>query len=263
MIDKKHYYIIAKNDDCSQKLEAEMHTTFSLNGWILDQESPDLVVTIGGDGTFLHAIHSYLDKLESIKVVGIHTGTLGFFTNYHDHELDVFFDDLFNQRMKIHPIPVLQIAVKQRDESFVFEAINEMRVENVTRTQTLDIKINGEEFESYRGTGMCISTQAGSTAYNRSLGGAVLQDGLDFLQLTEITGIHHSAFRSLGSPLIVKKESVIELSSDNFDHAILCYDHLHFELNCKSFIKVSYSNKYIRLMTRPNYTYFKRLRNLF
>ena len=223
MIDKKHYFIIAKQDECSLKLESQMHTTFQLNGWDLCKDNPELIVTIGGDGTFLHAIHSYLDRLESVQVVGIHTGTLGFFTNYHDHELDQFFDDLFNHKMSVHHVPVLGITVKQKHQNLYFEAINEMRVENVTRTQILDLKINGELFESYRGTGMCISTQAGSTAYNRSLGGAILQDGLDLLQLTEITGIHHKAYRSLGSPLIVKKESIIELTSDNFDEAILCY----------------------------------------
>ena len=263
MIDKKHYFIIAKTDECSQNLAQEMHTTFALNNWEISKDHPDLVVTVGGDGTFLHAIHSYLDQLDTIKVVGIHTGTLGFFTNYHDHELDIFFDDLFNRKMTIHPIPVMRIKVNQKGESFIFEAINEMRIENVTRTQSLDIKINGEFFESFRGTGMCISTQAGSTAYNRSLGGAILQDGLDLLQIAEITGIHHKAYRSLGSPMIVKKESIIELFSDDFDNAILCYDHLNFPLNCESQITVSYSNKYIRLLTRPNYTYFKRLKNLF
>lgn len=263
MTDKNTYFIISKSDDCSQKLEKEMHATFTMNGWQKDQDEPELLITIGGDGTFLHAIHSYLDRLNNIKVVGIHTGTLGFFTNYHDHELDQFFEDLFNHKMMINPIPVLSIELKEKDRSFYFEAINEMRIENVIRTQSLDIEINGELFESYRGTGICISTQAGSTAYNRSLGGAIIQDGLNLLQITEITGIHHKAYRSLGSPIIIKKESIIELSSDDFNEAILCYDHLYFPLKCETKIKVTYTNKYIRLLTRPNYTYFKRIKNLF
>ena len=40
----------------------------------LNDQNPDIVLTIGGDGTVLHAVHHYLDQIETVKFIGIHTG---------------------------------------------------------------------------------------------------------------------------------------------------------------------------------------------
>jgi len=138
-----------------------------------------------------------------------------------------------------------------------------MRVENVKQTQIINVLIDGEFFETFRGTGMCVSSQAGSTAYNRSLGGAILQEGLDYLQLTEITGIHHQAYRSLGSPLIIKKDGVIRLESDDFEKAVLCYDHLYNKLEGVKAIECRACHKSIRLAHYKKIAFGQRLKSLF
>jgi NAD+ kinase len=138
-----------------------------------------------------------------------------------------------------------------------------MRVENVIRTQLLDVSIDGHHLETFRGNGLCVSTQVGSTAYNRSLGGAILYEGLNALQLTEITGIHHHAYRSLGSPLILRESSIITLESDNFNQAILCYDYLTLPLNQKTRLTVGYSSMKAKLMIREQKVYVERLKSLF
>jgi len=138
-----------------------------------------------------------------------------------------------------------------------------MRVENIIRTQLIRVLINNEYMETFRGTGLCISTQAGSTAYNRSLGGAILHEGLNLLQLTEITGIHHHAYRSLGSPLIIQSNALIRFESDDFCEAILCFDHLSVKLKKDSLIQCQYSEKTVHCVGRPNTSYLKRLKSLF
>ena len=138
-----------------------------------------------------------------------------------------------------------------------------MRIENVTKTQLMDIDINGSFFETFRGTGLCLCTQIGSTAYNRSLGGAVIESGLPLLQLSEITGIHHRAYRSLASPLILRPESVIRLRSASFEGAFLCYDHLCFNLNAETEIEVLQSQKQVQIARYRDLAYLQRLRILF
>ena len=54
----------------------------------LDHENPEIVLTIGGDGTVLHAVHHYLDQIEKVKFIGIHTGHLGYYTDWLPDELD-------------------------------------------------------------------------------------------------------------------------------------------------------------------------------
>lgn len=259
----KRFVILSKEDDLSKELSQKLTIRLNELNYQLDEETPDFVVSIGGDGTFLRAIHQYIHQLELIKFVGIHTGTLGFFSSYDGHECKAFVQDLINDRLGYKEFPLLDICVNSKNGNEHYYALNEMRVENVIRTQLIRVSINSEYMETFRGTGLCISTQAGSTAYNRSLGGAILHEGLNLLQLTEITGIHHHAYRSLGSSLIVQEDAQITLESDDFCEAILCYDHLSVKLKKDSKIKCQYSEKTVHCVGRPNTSYIKRLKSLF
>ena len=54
----------------------------------LNDQNPEIVLTIGGDGTVLHAVHHYLNQIEKVKFIGIHTGHLGYYTDWLPDELD-------------------------------------------------------------------------------------------------------------------------------------------------------------------------------
>jgi NAD+ kinase len=257
------FSVINKDDQQSIEVKQALINALIKTQWLLDEQNPDVVISVGGDGTFLRAIHHFIDQIERVVFVGIHTGTLGFLTNYAEDEIKQMIDDLNTQTYKIHPLPLLDIEVIDLDNTQHYYAVNEMRVENVIRTQVIKISVDHELLETFRGTGVGISTQVGSTAYNRSLGGSILYEGLDFLQLTEITGIHHRSFRSLGSPLILPTKSVVSLKSDDFCEAILCFDHLSLPLKKESLINIKYSNKKAQLIYRQDKTYIERLKSLF
>lgn len=259
----KRFTIMSKNDNLSNQMKQRIHWDLKEMGFIHDEHEPELVIAVGGDGTFLRTIHKHVNALEKRLFVGIHTGTLGFFTSYDSHEVDKFIDDCRQMNFVRKNLPLLEINVDSSKESHCLYALNEIRVENVIRTQLMRIYVEDVFLETFRGTGICISSQAGSSAYNRSLGGAILHEGLDLLQITEITGIHHHAYRSLGSPLIVPKDVTIRLESDDFCEAILCYDHESMKLRKDSCVTVNYSKKVVQMIGRPDTHYLERLKNLF
>jgi NAD+ kinase len=259
----KRFTVYSKNEEFSRNICKNITQRLQALSWTEDTVRPDIVISVGGDGTFLRAIHTHLSRVDEIFFVGIHAGTLGFFTDYDAHELDKFIQDLQAQNFEEKQFPLLEVTVVDQAQTRTIYALNEMRVENVKRTQLLRVFIDEQLMETYRGTGFCISTQAGSTAYNRSLGGAILYEGLNLLQLTEITGIHHQAYRSLGSPFIVHQNARIRLESDDFSDAILCYDHEALDLADKSIIHTQYSSLSIRVLSRINNSYLERLHSLF
>ena len=106
-------------------------------------------------------------------------------------------------------------------------AFNEMTLLNAYRTQHLNVTINHLFFESFRGTGICISTPTGSTAYNKSLGGAIIYPSLKAFQMTEIASINNNVFRTIGSPLIIPKKQVVTFQSENFADVTITRDHLY------------------------------------
>ena len=90
---------VTRYDTLSESICARIESELQANNYIKDQNDPELVVVIGGDGTFLMAVHQYMDKLDNIRFIGIHTGTLGFFTDYTDKELDVLFERIYEDNI--------------------------------------------------------------------------------------------------------------------------------------------------------------------
>lgn len=253
------FAIVAKKNEKSFLIEQQVTQKLKQNGWFMDKCNPQLVICVGGDGTLLYAVHKYLNQLESVCFVGIHTGTLGFFTDYTEAALDECLYDILHHEPEIFCSYLLNINTG-KEQLF---ALNEMRIENIKRTQAVDIYVDGEFFESCRGSGICLSTQAGSTAYNRSLGGAVIDNGLNIMQLAEITGIQHSKQRSLGNPYILKMDRKVELTSNDFSDALLCYDHLHQSFDGVKQVICTMSDRCVRFARYREYSYLQRLKNLY
>lgn len=259
----KRFSTVHRGDDASRMACQYLNQELIKKGLEADKENPQLIICVGGDGTLLKAFHEWVDRIDEVSFVGIHSGTLGFSTDYTIDQLDQFIEDVSTKQPLIEEKRILEATCENNSKSFTIRALNEIRVENIVKTQEMDVFINGELFETFRGNGMCISGQYGSTAYNRSIGGAVIYPGLDLLQITEISGIHHRHARSLDSPLILAPDTEIRLSHKNFDHALLCYDHLHLHLEDIHSIVISSHKKTMRFARFNKISHIERLNALF
>lgn len=255
------FAIVSKKDDKSRKVEIYVKQRLESHQWTYDKIYPELVICIGGDGTLLYGVHKYINIMNEIKFLGIHTGTLGFFTDYTGDEVDECIHDLLTKKPKVYESRLLKFQLD--NDPKVRYALNEIRIENIIKSQIMDLYIDDEFFETCRGSGICLSTQAGSTAYNRSLRGAVIDSGLSLMQLTEVTPIQHSVHRSLGVPYIMMENRVIKIKSDNFDTAFLCYDHLSIPLTETKQIICGMSNLKVKFARYREYSYLERLKNLY
>ncbi|MEG0329489.1 MAG: NAD kinase [Longicatena sp.] len=255
------YAIVAKKDEKSYQVEQKIRQRLDQENWDYDKANPKLVICVGGDGTLLYGVHQYLHCINDLHFLGIHTGTLGFFTDYTEKELDVCIDDILHKEPKTFESKLLKIKLDNYIEPFY--ALNEIRIENIIKSQILEIYVDNEFFETCRGSGVCISTQAGSTAYNRSLRGAVIDSGLSLIQLAEITPIQHSKHRSLANPYIMMENRTIKMTSNTFDTAVLCYDHLNLSLEKTNEIICMMSDLKVRFARYREYSYLDRLKNLY
>ncbi|QIK69094.1 NAD kinase [Erysipelothrix sp. HDW6C] len=259
----KRFTTVNRGDSESQRICLHIKNELSHAGFTYDAANPELVVCVGGDGTLLKAFHEYLNLVDNVAFVGIHTGTLGFSTDYTQDQVDSFIHDVIHNTPTIDEKRILEVMCTNTHKTQHFMALNEVRVENIVKTQAMDIFINDQHFETFRGNGVCISGQYGSTAYNRSIGGAVIYPGLDLLQMTEISGIHHRHARSLGSPLVMNPEAKITLKHESFDHALLCYDHLHIHLDNIHTITIKNSDQTMKFARFKSIPHIQRLNALF
>ncbi|MGX6962102.1 NAD kinase [Vagococcus xieshaowenii] len=220
--------VFASDTDHSQLKKRELEKLIIEKGLTLDNQTPETVITIGGDGTLLSAFHRFVHRLDRIRFIGIHTGHLGFYTDWRDFELEELVDSLLEIVSHSVSYPLLEIKVTYCDdqEPKHFLALNECVIRRVTGTMRADVYIKDELFEQFRGDGLSVSTPTGSTAYNKSVGGAVLHPSVNALQLAEIASINNRVYRTLGSPLVIGQEEWIAIAVNELGQHMLSIDHL-------------------------------------
>ena len=159
-------------------------------------EACDIVVSIGGDGTLLHAA---IDALPFDKpVIGINSGRLGYLTQI-ERPFDDSLSKLASGRFSIQPRTVLEAEIQQKDGSRQHRfAINDIVIARNTVANMIDIEVERGKisFASYRADGLIIATPTGSTAYSMSAGGAIVDPNMECLIMTPICP-HSLADRSV------------------------------------------------------------------
>jgi len=256
------FAFMTRDDSQSRIIQTKLETKLNKAGHVLVTEKPDCLIFIGGDGTFLRSIQMYLNQLKSMIFVGVHTGTLGFFCEYHAHQLDQLVNDLPKMKKNSQAYRLLELELVGKTQQF-FYAVNEVRVENPFHTFVTDVLIDHEPLQTFRGTGLIVASTLGSSAYNKSLGGALVDVTFPSLQLTEMATIQNNAYRSLGSSLVLDAKRTITFKGD-FAKAIFGYDYLlvNPEPNIKA-VHVRLSEKTLKLYHQKQSPYFKTLKNTF
>lgn len=207
----------------SIEVASQLTKLLSTSGSIIDQENPGIVISIGGDGTLLSAFHLYSHKLEQVRFLGVHTGHLGFYTDWRDYELEELVETLCHNQEENVSYPLLDVVIRYRDgrTDKHFLALNESTIKREHRTMVADVYLKDELFEHFRGDGLSVSTPTGSTAYNKSIGGAVLHPSIEAMQLTEIASLNNRVFRTVGSSIVVPKDDWIEIRlPKSMDHLV-------------------------------------------
>lgn len=139
-----------------------------------DAKGFDLVVSIGGDGTFLSA--AKLAKEAGIPVLGINLGTLGFMTELEACETELL-ERLFSGRFTLEKRMLLTASIIRGGKRlFEAEAINEAVLRMGDRSRILDITLyaGGDYVTEYRADGLLAATPTGSTGYALSAGGPIV-----------------------------------------------------------------------------------------
>lgn len=145
-------------------------------------DATTLVVSLGGDGTFLRAAR--LARAAGCPVLGVNFGRLGYLLEVAPEDLAAVLDEAIAGRATIEDRLGLCVAAPGLDAF----ALNEIAVEKTVpgHMVRLDVAIDGEHFLTYSADGVVVATPTGSTAYNLSAGGPVVSASLEVLVLTPV-----------------------------------------------------------------------------
>ena len=228
-------------------------------------QRPDFVISIGGDGSLLTAFHKYKQYIDHTHFIGIHTGHLGFYTDWLVDELDDLVQALQSEKVETHAYPLLDIEMNYTDQFQIKHlCLNEFVIRTSFRTVVCDVFMNGQMFETFRGDGLCVSTPTGSTGLNKSLGGAVVHPSVPAFQLTEIGSINNVVYRSLESSMIIPQSDTIQLDlREPNERVVVTMDNILLEKSGLYSIQLGLSDRTIKFAGYKHRPFWSRVNHTF
>lgn len=211
----------------------------------------DVLVSIGGDGTFLYTAR-LCDYSKSI--LGINTGSLGFLADVHEKDVERSLDNIKAGASKISKRGVLDIRKPMTVSSF--KAINDIYLNRKgPKLASVLLSYDGKFINEYQADGLIISTASGSTAYSLSAGGPIVQPELKVYVITPICP--HSLTER---PIILSGDKSLKLEIRS--NMILSIDGIEKgSLSSQDYIDISYQEKELSVIQMDSLSFFDSLRS--
>lgn len=215
----KMFSLFVRPDPRSQEIaDTIRQLNKSAGSPLQENENGDLVIAIGGDGTFIDSVTS--TNFSKNKVyAGIHTGTLGFMQNLSENDIYTLIKYIqYENEIKTRKVLVSRVLVQLKNSVFLrFKSLNEVLVvgKNYSKISFSEY-VNEELLQNVTGNGIVIATNTGDTAYSMNSGGAI--DFSDHFQLvcTLETPIKNAAYeRFITNPIICSQVKIVPKCSKN------------------------------------------------
>ena len=247
-IDKEFHQFLTKE----QKMDIHSANVFDRNDF-----DADMVLSMGGDGTFLKAA-SYVGN-KNIPILGINTGRLGFLADVSPEEMEETFEDIYKGNYKIEDRSVLQVTSEGQPLKGYACGLNEIAVLKRDSSSMIAIhtSINGAYLTTYQADGLVIATPTGSTAYSLSVGGPVIVPHSNTIAITPVAP-HSLNVR----PIVINDDWEITLDVESRSHNYLIAIDGRSE-TCREGTRLTIrkADYYIKVVKRPSHVFFHTLRD--
>jgi NAD+ kinase len=221
--------------------------------------APELVLSIGGDGTFLRTARMFVETGQPI--MGVNKGTLGFLTEFSPEEylwhLPEIMEGNFSvtQRSVMQAVHIHEGAEKERSY-FINDAV--LSKGAFSRAINLRLELDGEFLNSYSGDGLIIATPTGSTAYSLSAGGPIISPQVHDVYLLNPVNPHSLTTRPIVIPGSSKLKARIVTELKNLLLTIDGQEAIEIEGNDEVLFQAT--DRKVNLITHPEKSFYSILR---
>jgi len=186
----------------------------------------DIIVSIGGDGTYLSVISEY--RCLNKPFIGINKGSIGFLTEVSEYNLDDAFQRIIDGRYKIVERMQLKADLYDKDGNLKSSDIclNDVSVLRGAKPHILKLTlyIDGERVEKFYGDGLVVAAPTGSTAYTLAAGGPLIMPDMNVILVTPLCS---HTLQSMS--YVLGPESKVEIHLGSFETVpIVCPDGREF-----------------------------------
>lgn len=222
-------------------------------------ERCDLVIIVGGDGTFLNAAGRLVEH--DVRLLGVHLGRLGFLADLTPDEMLTRLETILAGEFEEEQRFLLEVEVIRAGESLMHStAINDVVVHKWNMARLIEFKsyVDSHLVARQRSDGLIVSTATGSTGYALSGGGPIVHPRLDAIVLVPICP-HTLTSR----PIVVNGDSAIEVVMGDVatgDSQISCDGQAMLELACDDRVRIHKKDRRLMLIHPKGHDYFAMLR---
>jgi len=242
-------YDIIRNEDCSTSITGEDEF----------RKSADLVIAVGGDGTFLTTARMFIETGQPI--FGINRGSLGFLTEFSPDEYMKFLPDVLEGNFNLGERAVLEAQhIRKGNALNSMYFINDAVISKgaFSRAITVKLELDGEFLNCYAGDGLIIATATGSTAYSLSAGGPIITPSATDVFLLNPVCPHSLGTRPMVLPSSSRLKAKIVTEFKNLLLTIDGQEAIQIEGNDEVLFMVT--DKKIKLITHPEKNFYAILR---
>ncbi len=259
--------VFCNGDDLSESTYSALSEKLGAHGYDVTRDyTPDtqLIVCIGGDGAFLRAIHAC--DFPRCPIAGINTGHLGFFQDVLPDDIDRFIEQYESGEYNLQALNTVMAEITTMDgRVHQHTGLNEITIKgNRAYSVHLFISIGGKPIEKFSGDGLIVSTSAGSTAYNYSVGGSIADPRLRLMQVTPIAPMNTTAYRSFTSSILLPSDLSLGVVPENKENEIyIADDGFEAVYTNVAHVEVRVSDDSIHLIRLKGYDFWNKVKDKF
>lgn len=223
------------------------------------QKKSDLIIVLGGDGTFLGGGRLALQR--NVPILGVNLGRLGFLTEITVEEVFDVLNTIEQQKARTEVRHVLEVRVKNNDKTlFSDHVINDAVVSKTSIARLLEIetRVNEQFLALFKADGLIIATPTGSTAYSLAAGGPIVFPTMQAIIMTPICA--HSLNQR---PLVIPDHLTISVrvQTPATDSSLTLDGQIVRSLQDEEYVEIARSPLQLTLIKSPNMTYFDILKS--
>ncbi|MGM9924635.1 MAG: NAD kinase [Bacillus sp. (in: firmicutes)] len=252
----------------SPKLKETMESIYSFaesNNFniVEDSKNASIITSVGDDGTFLQAVRKTGFREDCLYAGISTTEKLNMYCDFSILHPEKIIAAVANEQIEVRKYPTIEVSL---DNHAPFTCLNELSIRSsIIKAFVLEVYINDLHFETFHGDGMVVSTPTGSTAYSKSLNGAVVDPLLPCYQVSELASINDNTYRTLGSPFILSKKHTLTLriGDTSNSHPIMGMDNEALSISNINKIQIKLSDKVVKTVKLKDNSFWEKVQRTF
>lgn len=261
----KTVYFFAPHGEETKEVQGELSELFSRHGIeeVKSSDEADIIASIGGDGEFLQSVRKNAFRDDCVYLGIAVDENHYFYVDFHYRDIKTLEEAIDQDNLDVRNYPLLEVSINDNKPSY---CLNEFTLRSsIVKTIKMDVYINDFLFEQFNGDGILVATPTGSTGYNKSLGGSVVDPLIRAMQVTELASVNNNTHRTLGTSFLLNKDRPLTLLIDkSMDYyPIMSLDNEANSVRNTEKIEVKMSDKLIKTLKLKDNTFWHKAQRNF